>query len=186
MLSWVIEERNEADFRFLDLPAQKLGFYFWKQKHSLCSSNYSLESLFLFWILTKAKLLPSFLLPSNQAYVELRVGVRRHVCFSYIVKPKTRSKQKRVIQPDQEVQVCEIFLVDSGWTPLDDLSLSLCIFFLDMGYIFFFSSFFSTCLVDMWHTFFGYASFLSLFFLCHAFWACGISSLGMHLLFLFV
>ena len=28
MLSWVIEERNEADFRFLDLPAQKLGFYF--------------------------------------------------------------------------------------------------------------------------------------------------------------
>ena len=29
MLSWVIEEWNEADFRFLDLPAQKLVFYFY-------------------------------------------------------------------------------------------------------------------------------------------------------------
>ena len=61
---------------------------------------------------------------------------------------------------DQEVQVCGIFLVDSGWTPLYDLSLSLYIFFLDMGYIFFLLFFFLTCLVDMWHTFFGYASFL--------------------------
>ena len=46
--------------------------------------------------------------------MELRVGVKRHVCFACIVKSKARSKQKRVIQPDQEVQVCEIFLVDSG------------------------------------------------------------------------
>ena len=56
----------------------------------------------------------SFLLSSNQAYVELMVGEKRHVCFDYIVKSKTRSKQKRVIQSDQEVQVCVIFLVDSG------------------------------------------------------------------------
>ena len=81
--------------------------------------------IFLFQVLTKVKLLPSFLLPSNHAYVELRVGVKRHVCFAYVVKSKTSSKQKRVIQPDQDVQVCGIFLVDSGWTPLDDLSLSL-------------------------------------------------------------
>ena len=44
----------------------------------------------LFWILSKAKLLPSFLLSSNQAYVELRVGVKRHVCFAYIVKSKNK------------------------------------------------------------------------------------------------
>jgi hypothetical protein len=30
MLSWVIEERKEADFRFLALPAQKLGLLFLK------------------------------------------------------------------------------------------------------------------------------------------------------------
>ena len=59
-------------------------------------------------------MLPSFLLSSNQAYVKLRAGVKRHVCFAYVVKSKIRSKQKRVIQPDQEVQVCEIFLVDNG------------------------------------------------------------------------
>ena len=52
------------------------------------------------------------------------------------------------------------------WWIVDELHwmiyLSLYIFFLDMGYIYiFFSSlFFLTCLVDMWHTFFGYASFL--------------------------
>ena len=32
ILSWVIEEWNEADFRFLDLPAQKLGFYIFENK----------------------------------------------------------------------------------------------------------------------------------------------------------
>ena len=79
--------------------------------------------------------------------------------------------------------------VEYFWWIVDELLcmiyLSPCIFFLDMGYIFFSFLFFSTCLMDMWHTFFGYASFLSLSF-CHAFWACGIPSLGMHLLFLFV
>ena len=95
MLSWVIEEWNDAEFRFLALPARKLGFYIFEIEEYTCSSNYSLESLFfLFWILTKAKLLPSFLLSSNRAYVELRVGVKRHVWFTYIVKSKTRSKQK--------------------------------------------------------------------------------------------
>ena len=68
--------------------------FIFEKERKFCSSNYSLESLFLFQILTKVKLLPSFLISSNQAYVELRVGVKRHVCFAYIVKPKTRSKQK--------------------------------------------------------------------------------------------
>ena len=52
----------------------------------------------------------SFLLSSNQAYVELKVGVKRHVRFAYIVKSKIEPKQKRVIQSDQDVQVCGIFL----------------------------------------------------------------------------
>ena len=75
------------------------------------------------------------------------------------------------------------------WWIVDELLcmiyLSPCIFFLDMGYIFFFSSFFwhvlrtcgipslgmhlfsflgtlfFSCLLGMWHTFFGYTSFIS-------------------------
>jgi hypothetical protein len=35
MLSWVIEEWNNADFRFLTLLAQKLGFLFLKRKNIL-------------------------------------------------------------------------------------------------------------------------------------------------------
>ena len=46
-------------------------------------------------------------------------------------------------------------------TPLYEFSLPCNIF--GMGYIFFFS-FFLTHLVGVWHTFFGYASFLSFFF----------------------
>ena len=51
-------------------------------------------------------LLPSFLLSFNQAYVELRIGVKRHACFACVAKSKTRSKKKQVINPDQDVQVC--------------------------------------------------------------------------------
>ena len=35
MISWVIEELNDADFRFLAFPAQKLGFLFLKRKNRL-------------------------------------------------------------------------------------------------------------------------------------------------------
>ena len=80
-------------------------FIFEKERKS-CSSNYSLESIFLFQILTKAMLLPSFLLLFNQAYVELRIGVERHACFACVAKSKSRSKKKRVINLDQDVQVC--------------------------------------------------------------------------------
>ena len=60
----------------------------------------------MFQILTKAMLLPSFLLSFNQAYVELRIGVKRHACFACVAKSKSRSKKKRVINLDQDVQVC--------------------------------------------------------------------------------
>ena len=53
-----------------------------------------------------AKSLPSFLLSFNQAYVELRVGVKTHACFVYVAKSKTRSKKKQVINLYQDVQVC--------------------------------------------------------------------------------
>ena len=56
------------------------------------------------------------------------------------------------------------------------------VLFLDMCYLFS-PSFFLTCLVGMWHTFFGYASFTHFFDML--FQACGIPSLGMHLLFIF-
>ena len=71
-------------------------------------------------------------------------------------------------------------LVDGGWTHLHDPSFSP-FFFLDTGYLFlllFFGMscghvayllrvciYFFTCLVGMWHTFFGYASFISFFFI---------------------
>jgi len=114
--------------------------------------------------------------------VELRAWVKRHVCFAYIVKSKTRSKHKRVIQSDQDVQVCGIFF-EGGWTPLHDpslffnfhgcgLSFSFFSFWhalwacgvpslgMHLSFLFFFI-FFLTCLLSMWHTFFGYASFIS-------------------------
>ena len=46
--------------------------------------------------------------------MELRVGVKRHVCFAYIVKSKIGSKQKRVIQSDQDVHVCVSFFMEGG------------------------------------------------------------------------
>jgi len=73
--------------------------------------------------------------------------------------------------------VCEIFfLVEGGWTPLHDPSLffifhecglSFFFFCIPCGHvacllwvcIFLFLSFFLTCLLSMWHIFFGYASF---------------------------
>ena len=54
------------------------------------------------------------LLPSTQAYVGLRVGVESHVCLACIAKSKTRSEQKRVIQSNQDVQVCGILLMIHG------------------------------------------------------------------------
>ena len=84
---------------------ENFGFYFFEKERKSCSSNYSLESLFLFQILTKAMLLPSFLLSFNHAYVELRKGVKRHACFACFAESKTRSKKKQVINLDQDVQV---------------------------------------------------------------------------------
>ena len=121
----------------------------------------------------------SFLLSSNQAYMELRVGVKRHVCFTYIVRSKTRFKHKWVIQSDQDVQVCgNCFLCEcGGWMNSFAWSISLYFFFMDVDYLSLFFSFlhalwacgipslgihlFLTCLLSMWHTFFGYASFIS-------------------------
>ena len=82
------------------------------------------------------------------------------MCFVYVVKSKTRSKQKRVIQSDQDVQVCGFFV----WQRVDEL---LCMIHLS-----------SLISLDV-----DYLSlFFSLFF-WHVLWACGIPSLGMHLLF---
>ena len=94
------------------------------------------------------------LLQFIQAYVGLRVGMEGHVCLACIAESKTRSEQKRVIQSDQDVQVFGLFLVIWGWTLLHD-SLSFVIS--NTGYQLFFWHAFAS----MWHTFFGYASFLS-------------------------
>ena len=60
--------------------------------------------------------MPYFLLSFNQAYVELRVRVKRHACFAYVAKSKIRSKKKQVINLDQDVQVCgAINIFFCGW-----------------------------------------------------------------------
>ena len=64
-------------------------------------------------------LLPSFLLSFNQAYVELRIGVKRHDCFTCVAESKTRSKKKQVINLDQDVQVCGDIYFFSFW--VDDV-----------------------------------------------------------------
>ena len=97
-----------------------------------------------------------------------------------LLSQKPDPNEKQVINLDQDVQVCGYMYF---WWRMEEL---LCMnhlvsfsFYLDRGYLFLFSLFL-TCLVGMWHTFFGYASFI----FEHA-KACGIPSLGMHLLFLF-
>ena len=76
--------------------------------------------------------------------MELRVGVERHACFASVAKSKTRSKQKLVIQSDQDVQVCGIFfLVDellcmillSSLFSLDVDYLSLLFFDMPCGHV---------------------------------------------------
>ena len=70
----------------------------------------------MFQILTKAMLLPSFLLSFNQAYVALRKGVKRHACYACVAESKTRSKKKQYINLDQDVQVCgDIYISFSSW-----------------------------------------------------------------------
>ena len=103
-----------------------------------------------------------------------------HVCLACIAESKTRSEQKRVIQSDQDVQVFGLFLVIWGWTLLHD-SLSFVIS--NTGY----QIFFLTCLCKhvaylLWVCIFSLFSF---FFYWHTPWACGLPSLGRHLLFSF-
>ena len=59
-------------------------------------------------------LFPSFLLSFNQAYWEIRVGVKRHSGFAYVANLKTRSKKKHVINLDQDVQVCGLINIFLG------------------------------------------------------------------------
>ena len=81
-----------------------------------------------------------------------------HILLSQRPDPK----EKQVINLDQDVQVCENF-----WWMVYELlcmhHLSFFCFFLDKE-IFFSFFFFFTCL-SMWHAFFGYASFISFFFI---------------------
>ena len=109
-----------------------------------------------------AKSLPSFHLSFNQAYVELRVGVKRHAFFAYVAKSKTRSKKKQVINLDQDVQVCgaiNIFFFFL-WMVYELLFMNHPFSFIFLGCGLSFSLSLSlTFLVGMWHTFLGYASF---------------------------
>ena len=75
--------------------------------------------------------------------MELKVGVERHACFASVAKSKTRSKQKRVIQSDQDVQVCGNICFFLLWR-MDELicMIHLSSFFsMDVDYLSLFFSF---------------------------------------------
>ena len=98
----------------------------------------------------------------------------RHTCFSYFTKSKTRSKGETSHKPWSRCASVWIFLVDGVWTPLYAPSLSFS-FFLEKG-LSFLLSFFLTCR-SMWHTFFGYASFIIIIFdmpkhVAYLLWVC--------------
>ena len=131
------------------------------------------------WFLTKAfycALLPQ---PISNGYFCGAVGMKdlkACLLLIFLLSQRPDPKEKQVINPDQDVEVCGYF-----WWMVYELLCMHHLSFLSFwirGYLF---SFFLTCL-SMWHTFFGYASFIPSSFFWHA-EACGIPSLGMHLLF---
>ena len=98
-----------------------------------------------------------FLLSSNQAYVELRVGVKE-ACLILLMLLSQRLDPSRN-ESYNLIKMCkcvDFFLAEGGWTPLHDPSLFF--IFLGCGLSFF-------------------------FFFWHALWACGIPSFSMHLFF---
>ena len=134
------------------------------------------------WFLTKAFYCAFLPQPFSNGYFlwNCRYGGFESILASHVLLSQRQDpKEKQVINLDQDVQVCGYF-----WWMVYGLlcmhHLSLFLSFWIRGYLFFFLLFL-TCL-SMWHTFFGYASFI-LFFGCAE--ACGIPSLGMHLLFSF-
>ena len=74
-----------------------------------------------------------------------------------------RNKKKQVINLDQDVQVCGDINIFFLWVVYELLFMNHPFSFIFLGCVlsYFFSLFF-TCLVGVWHIFFGYAS--SLFF----------------------
>ena len=104
-------------------------------------------------------------------------GYDGNLASHILLSQRPDPKEKQVISLDQDVQVSGYFWSVVDETPLYEFSLPCNIF--SMGYIFFFSLFFDT---PCGHV--AYLLWVCIFL--HALWACGIASLGMHLLFLFV
>ena len=115
---------------------------FENKRIALLLNFFSRVALLCFISLPRQSLSSLFFLPTNQAYLELWIGKVRHVRFACIVKSKIRFEQKQVIQPDQEVQVCGIFLVESEL---------LCMIHLSPLFIYFFGHGlpFLSCFFDM-------------------------------------
>ena len=104
-----------------------------------------------------------------------------HISLSQRPDPK----ENHVISLDQDVQVCGYFWWMVDETPLYEFSFPCNVF--GMGYIFLSLSL-SLSLFDTPCGCVAYLLWVCIFslFFWHALWACGIPSLGMHLLFLFV
>jgi len=129
MLSCVIEEWNDAGFRFLALPTWKFGFLILKTKTKSCSSNYSLESLILnVYNPHQGKVVAFLPYQLIRLHLEPWVVVKRNVCFAYFVKSKSRSKKKQVIHLDQDVRVCGYFWWMMDEAPCHEPSISFFVF----------------------------------------------------------
>ena len=78
-----------------------------------------------------------------------------HISLSQRPDPQ----EKQVISLDQDVQVCGYFWWMVDETPSYEFSLPCIYIYIFLVWAIFSLSVFLTCLVGMWHTFFGYASF---------------------------
>ena len=104
---------------------RNLGFLcFEKKKIAMLLNFISRITLYIFTVLTKAKLCLLFLLFSTQVSVELSVGVKRPACSTYVAESKAGSKKKQVIESDQVVQVCEYIYIYISIFFLNELPLS--------------------------------------------------------------
>jgi hypothetical protein len=55
--------------------------------------------------------------------------LKAHLFLLFLLSQKKDPREKQVINFDQDVHVCGIFLVDGLWTPFHDPSLSFIFFF---------------------------------------------------------
>ena len=159
--------------------------------------EWSLGSLIVFHSSPRPFYMPFFFILLLKAFfVELSVWrIWRQTCFSYLAMSKTGSKGETSHKPwsrcasvweylfffvwRMDELLCMIHLSSLFSMDVDYLSLFFSFWHALWAcgisslrmYLSFFIFFFLTCLLSMWHTFFGYASFISFLHRPHPLWS---------------